>query len=53
MGMTRIDAVWACIFVLAIMATVLAFLTVRGPAVDVRDITIHEIPTPPAAGQHI
>jgi hypothetical protein len=49
---TRIDATFAVILLVAILITVLALLAADGPAVEVRDFTITEVPSaspaPPA-----
>ena len=42
-----VDWILGILIPLAVVVTALLYLGARGPSVEVRDVTIHEIPTPP------
>ena len=42
-----VDWILGILIPLAVVVTALLYLGSRGPSVEVRDVQIHEIPTPP------
>jgi len=42
-----VDWILGILIPLAVVVTALLYLGARGPSVEVRDVQIHEIPTPP------
>jgi hypothetical protein len=53
MKLKLIDLLLGILIPLAVVVTALLYLGARGPSVEVRDVQIHEIPTPPSGGNHM